>query len=368
MKKVLVTTDCFLPRWDGIARFLKELIPYLKKDFDITIACPRFPGRMPDLGIKIHSYPLLKIRFGDIFFSLPDKKEIEKLVKENDVVFNQTIGTIGALGIKKATLHDIPLVGYVHSVEWELAARAVKRLRGLVKAWVKLRAQKLYNKTDLLLVPSRQVDDELALHGIRAKRKIVPLGVNTSKFTPPLSKSAVKKALGLDPNKYVIGYVGRLGREKDLPTLINAFRRLKQKNVVLLIVGGGLKEFSFEHARIKFTGPVNNVVPYLQAMDVFVLPSLTETSSLATMEAMATGLPVIVTPVGSIPEYVKDGKNGIFFSRKDVSSLTHQLERLLNNEQLRARLGNEARKTMKERFTWPIIAKEIKFVLQELSR
>lgn len=366
-KKLLITTDCFLPRWDGIARFLAEIIPFLREEFDITVACPRFPGKPPDLGIHVRRYPLFKMRFGDIYFSWPNRAELERLVRGSDVVFNQTIGTIGAMAIRLAKKHDIPIAGYVHSIDWELAARAVKRFRAPIKAGVRLRAKRLYAKADVLLVPSRHVEDELAMHGIRTRRKIIPLGVDTERFVPPVSKQAVKKALGLDPERFVIGYVGRIAREKDLPTLLNAFRRLKRKDAVLLVVGSGIGELSIAHTRITFVDAVDNPVPYYQAMDVFVMPSLTETSSLATMEAMSTGLAVVATPVGSIPEYIAHGKNGLLFPRKNVSALAAHLETLLNNEELRAQLGANARRTMQEQYAWERVAREIRFVLHELS-
>lgn len=366
-KKLLISTDSFLPRWDGIARFLAELIPYLKEDFDVTVVCPQFSGKQPNLGVETKRFPLLKIRFGDIFFSWVDKQEIEQIVQKNDIVFNQTIGPVGSNTIKAAAKNNVPVISYVHSIEWELAARAVKRFKLLIRLFVKSRAKKLYNKADLLLIPSNQVDDELGVHGIKTQRRVVNLGVDANRFKPPVSKAAVKKAMGIEPSMFVIGTCGRLGREKDIPTLINAFRRLKRKDVILLIIGSGLREVKSEHKRIKFTGAVENVVPYLQAMDIFVLPSLIETSSLATMEAMATGLPVISTPVGSITEYLEDKTNGLLFPRKDIDALAQKIESLLMNRTLRERLGLNARKTIQQRHHWPTIAKEIKFVLHGLT-
>ena len=98
--------------------------------------------------------------------------------------------------------------------------------------------------------------------------------------------------------------------------LLEAFRKLEeQENILLLMVGDGtekqVKEFK-EIKNCKVTGFVPNVQDYLKAMDIFVMPSLTETTSLATLEAMACGLPVIATKVGYIKNYLVKNHNGIF--------------------------------------------------------
>jgi glycosyltransferase involved in cell wall biosynthesis len=114
-------------------------------------------------------------------------------------------------------------------------------------------------------------------------------------------------------------------------------------------------------------GATDNVVPYLQAMDVFVLPSLTETSSLATMEAMACGLPVIATPVGAIKDYIENGVNGFLFPRRDVDALAGKLDALLKSPKARDAVGKAARETIAQRHTWEQVAQKIVFVLHELT-
>jgi len=368
-RKILISSDCFLPRWDGIARFLAELIPVLKEHFEITIVVPKFEGKLKKIeGVKIVRLPLMKIRFGDIYFSKFKPRQIRKLVEEADVVFNQTIGPIGISAINAAEKLNKPVISYVHSMEWELAHRAVKRGKHIAQKLVKSLSRKLYNKCTMLMVPSKETEDVLATNKIKTRKVVVTLGIDTNKFTPPLSKYGAKKTVKIMPNKKVIGFCGRIGREKDLPTLIKAFKkaRIHQKNLILLIVGTGIEEEVGKDIHMIVTGSTDNVVPYLQAMDIFVLPSLTETTSLATMEAMSVGLPVIVTPVGSIREYVEDGKNGLIFPRGDANSLYEKLEALLANEKLRADLGRDARRTIKTKYQWATTAKKIRLILEKI--
>jgi glycosyltransferase involved in cell wall biosynthesis len=369
MKKLLITTDCFLPRWDGIARFINELLPFLTKEFEVTIACPEFPGRMPEIpGVKIHRYPLLKIRFGDIYFAWTTKKGLLPLVEQSDIVLNQTLGTIGLSAIKAAKKLDTPLISYVHTIEWELAARAIKYGKFITETIIRMIAKNAYNKCDILVTSSAEMRDLLTLNGIKTRKEIVPLGVNPELFRPPQSKKEAKQKIGIQPDTLVVGFVGRIAREKDLGTLLKAFRRIQHKhNAKLLIVGTGIEDKKFKNPRIILAGQTDNVVPYLQAMDVFVLPSLMETSSLATMEAMSCGLPVIATPVGSIKEYVEDGVNGFFFPRKNIDVLAEKLHALLKSEAVRQAIGNEARETMTKRGSWNKTAQSIITIIRELT-
>ncbi len=359
MKKLLITTDCFLPRWDGIARFLSQITPELK-EYKITIIAPDFEGRKrKDKVIRI---PLMKKSFGDITFSKFHYKEIKKEAENNDIVFNHTIGPIGICTILAARKLGKPIISYIHSIDWELTSKGVKYFKTITKYIVRKLAIHLYNKCNLLLVPSNQVEDILTYYGVKTKKTILKLGVKTNKFIPAQKRKQ---------KKFIIGFCGRLGREKDIETLYSAFKILqeKHKNLLLLIVGTGIEYYDKlkKDKNVLMTGAKDNVVPYLQAMDVYVLPSLTETTSLSTMEAMSCGIPVITTPVGSIPEYVQDGFNGFLFPRKDPKTLSEKIEILINNPKLRKKLGENARKTIIKHHKLDNTIKEIKNVLKIFS-
>lgn len=365
MRRLLITTDCFLPRLDGIARFLSQIIPELK-EYKITIIAPAFEGRTVNKKWKVIRIPLIKKTFGDIKFSKFYYKDIKNEVEKNDIVFNQTIGPIGICTIIAARKLGKPLISYVHSIDWELTSKGIKYFKTITKYIVRKLAKHLYNKCNLLLIPSRQVEDILTFYGITTKKNIVKLGVNTKQFLS-YNKEKAKQKIGIKKDTFVIGFCGRLGREKDLMTLYNAFKILENKHtqIKLLIVGTGVNEYSElkKNKKIIMTGAKENVVPYLQAMDVYVLPSLTETTSLSTMEAMSCGIPVITTPVGSIPEYVQDRVNGLLFPRKDSKTLFEKIEILINDPRLRKRIGENARKTIIKNHKFEITIKEIKHVL-----
>ncbi len=372
MRKLLIATDSFLPRWDGIARFLIEIVPKLTGDFEITIIAPQFEGEGIAIeGVTIVRLPLYKFQIGDYTPPKFEAKKIRELVAEHDIVWSQTIGPIGMTAIRLGRKANKTVLAYIHSIEWELVTKSIEAKhinRFMTGLLVKKVAKYFYNKCDLLLIPSVDVARLLRLQGIRTPKIVIRLGVNTERFKPSSEKEILKEKLGFTKESVIIGFSGRIGREKDLKTLYRAFVRLEKsyKQVNLLIVGTGVKTeekmFSGSH-RMKIVGPTNNIVPYLQAMDIFVLPSLTETSSLATMEAMATGLAIIATPVGSIQEYIRDRKNGLTFPKQNPYVLSLKLEQLVKNPELRKTLGENARKTILENYTWDRTIERIKEIL-----
>ena len=369
-RKLLITTDAFLPHWDGVARFLSEIIPRLKNDFEITVICPKFEGAPPRIpGVKIIRMPLLKIQFADTYPAKPIAKEIKREVKNCDLIFNQTIAPIGLAAIKYGKKYKKPIISYIHIIEWNLVKKSLKRFRWIAGWFAKILARKKYNKCNLLLVPAKEEAAILNSNKIKTLKAIVYLGTDINKFVPAEDKAQAKKLVGINPKYFVIGYLGRVSREKDILTLYRAFVKLQKENpnVRLLIVGGGIEEqerlFKAKQGII-FTGSEDNVVPYLQAMDVYVLPSLIETTSLTTMEAMSCGLPVLATKVGFVKEYIKHNVNGIFFPKRNSYILRKKIEMLMKDRELRETLGLNARETIEEVYSWDITVHKIKKILE----
>lgn len=374
MKKLLIATDSFLPRWDGIARFLNEIVSKLEEHYEIKVIAPNFEGEFKEyIGVEVIRVPISRLMVADYPVPKPSYKEVKKHVKEADIVWTQTIGPIGAMAIIAASREKKQLISYIHSIEWDLFPRSLKTM-GVVKWLVHKSAsfitRQLYNRCTLLLVPSAEVAEILDRKGIRVPKKVVHMGTDTKLFCPPENKAKAKEAIGIMPNTLVVGFAGRIGLEKDLETLYRAFGRINRKyEALLLIVGQDMKGITkrFQaNPKIRLAGATNNIVPYLQAMDIYVLSSLTETSSLSTIEAMSCGTAVISTPVGYVKEYIKEGFNGMFFPKKDPYTLAKKLDALLKDEFLRKRLGENARRTIIGRFSWDKTVVEIREVFDRI--
>jgi glycosyltransferase involved in cell wall biosynthesis len=371
-KRLLITTDCFLPRWDGIARFINSLIPYLLNKYEITIIAPDY-GNVELKNVKLIKFPIRKIRFGDYSPAKSSFRIIKKEILKNDIIFVQTTGSIGLNTIILAKLLKKPIISYVHSLDWELFSKSLPKFKSTIRLFTKYYVKLLYNSVDLLIVPYLELKEILKKHGIYKPEIVVTrLGIDLNEFKPSNDKEKSKKNIGIEPNRFVIGYVGRLSHEKDIPTLIKAFKDLRREipNISLLVIGNGLKKIEEQLSTEKnviFKGKQNNVVPYFQAMDVYVLPSQTETTSLTTIEAMACAVPVIVTPIGYIKSYVIDKFNGLFFPVGNSLVLKLKLKQIIENHKLKQQISLNAVKTIKAKFNFKNTQKRIEFILNQFG-
>ncbi len=374
-KRLLIATDNFLPRWDGISRFLSEIIPRLTENYEITVVAPDF-GTYEDPNIEIIKIPLSKFfKVGD--FNIPKfkTKTIRKAVRNSDIVFTQTIGPIGSGAINAAKKYKKPVAAFIHSIEWELVPKAMKNiiLKKYSQILAKRIAKNLYNRCDLVIMPSQNIAELFIWNNIRTNSRIVNLGVDVEKFKPADESARLenRKQLGIDDNNIVIGYHGRISREKDLITLLRAFTRLQNSydDIKLLIIGDGVKEIKKQLSARKgviLTGSKNNPIPYLQIMDIYCITSLTETTCLSLLEAMSCEIAPVSTEVGFIKSYIKNGINGLFFQKQNPYHLARQIEKLINDAELRKKIARNARITVVERFSWDKTAKGIMDALEAL--
>ena len=155
-------------------------------------------------------------------------------------------------------------------------------------------------------------------------------------------------------------------------------------NVKLLILGQGYQEEELKKQavqlelnrapnhevladsnRVQFLGfiPHKNMPPYLQISDIFVRPSLSEGLGNSFLEAMAAGLPVIATPVGGIPDFLKDGETGLFCEVDNPQSIAQKVEKLLKDRESRDYIVRHASEMIREKYQWSMIAKKMQEVL-----
>ncbi len=187
----------------------------------------------------------------------------------------------------------------------------------------------------------------------------VPTGIDTARFHPG-DKAEARRALGLDPEARHIGIVATLRSWKGHLFLLDAFAQLKRPNLHLLIVGEGPMRGPIEEKitalgireRVTLTGQRSDPEHWLQAMDVFCLPSYAnEGVPQAILQAMLCGLPIVTTPVGAILEAVQDNESALIVPPKDPESLAAAIARLLDDDTLAAKLGAEARRVASADFS-----------------
>lgn len=184
------------------------------------------------------------------------------------------------------------------------------------------------------------------------KVKIIYNGVDVEKFYRPNAKIFKKEEL-------VIVCVGRLAKEKGQKHLLRACRFLPFANWRLLLVGDGPKRKELEmlaenlaiRDKVKFSGNVDDVRPYLDLADVFVLPSISEGLSLVILEAALAGKFIVASRVGGVPEIVGDRQNGLLFEPKKAEQLVKHLVWINDNREKAALLAKDLQQFVAENFS-----------------
>jgi D-inositol-3-phosphate glycosyltransferase len=221
------------------------------------------------------------------------------------------------------------------------------------------------------------------------KIDIIPPGVDLSRFYP-IPEDEAKEVIGIPPCDQVLLYVGRIEPLKGIDTLIEAIAHMRANDdsselaFCLAVIGGDpdstLEEHSTEMRRLKelrrshglddlvtFLGKRDqDMLPYYySAAEAVVVPSHYESFGMVALEAMACGTPVVASQVGGLAYLVQDGVTGYTVPANDVQALANRLADLLRDKALRDRLGDQAAE-LAQKFSWEIIAKEIKEQYQEL--
>jgi glycosyltransferase involved in cell wall biosynthesis len=221
---------------------------------------------------------------------------------------------------------------------------------------------------DCLVSLSQQITQELLEQGFDRERIVeIPNGVDTQRFTPVSAqeKARLRRELHLPTDGPLVIYVGRLHPQKGVETLIRAWQAViqAQPRAYLLLAGQGPEHERPDRERLRqlaadlglgaslhFLGHVEPVLPYLQAADVFVLPSFFEGLSIALLEAMACALAVVTTNIGGTREVVRPGVDGLMIEPGDVPALAAALGRVLGDAALAQKLGTEARSRVETQY------------------
>ena len=202
----------------------------------------------------------------------------------------------------------------------------------------------------------------------------VPTGVDSARFRPG-EPARTRALLKLPPDKTLVGIVATLRSWKGHRFLIEALAGLPE-NVGLVIVGDGPMREQLEalvgerglRERVWFAGNQADVVPWLQALDLFVLPSYAnEGVPQALIQAMLTALPCVTTHVGSISELAVDGETALVVPAQQAEPLRDAIHRLLNDAELRAKLGQAARRHCESRFSYQGMLDQMERIYREAS-
>ena len=233
----------------------------------------------------------------------------------------------------------------------------------------------IFASADRIQVISGFLAEWSAKMGGKCPITVIPNGVDFDLFSrkiPIERASGLKKSLGKKEDDIFLVTTSRLARKNAVSDLIKALTYLPA-NVKLLVIGSGpltsgllaLTARLKLDDRVRFLGfvPHENLPAYLQVSDIFVRPSLSEGLGNSFLEAMAAGLPVIATPVGGIPDFLKDGETGLFCEVGNPLSIAQKVEKLIKDGESRNHIVEQAAKMVREKYDWDMIADRMKSLL-----
>ncbi len=241
-----------------------------------------------------------------------------------------------------------------------------------------------YRTSKVALAYSEEARQVMIRKGLDRPSHVVPYGTDLSLFHPQ-PNFLLRQKLQLS-GKVVLGYIGRLVKEKGLDILVEAVKIIciqkPSQEVAVLIVGTGADEYALKQQigqagleqYFVFTGavPHRQAGEYMNCIDVFVLPSRTTSSwkeqfGRVIIEAMACGIPVVGSDSGQIPILLQDTRGGLIFREGDADDLAAQLLRLMNDPEERRRLGELGHAAVRHSYTYDAIAQQLFNILKSIS-
>ncbi|MDH7602988.1 MAG: glycosyltransferase family 4 protein [Armatimonadota bacterium] len=355
--RIVIFTESYEPIINGVSVFVGTLRDEMtRRGHEVFIFAPQFKG-YKDNHDNVFRWPSRHtVLMPDYPFPLPWAPQLAKVFQSlnADIVHTQTPFILGITAARWARNLGIPLVSTNHTLYTEYAHYVPVRPMIITKLAIVQLMKWYYSKCDLIVAPSRTVEQILRSYGITRPIEVVKTGVVPAAEMPSGTREKVRSDLGIGPEDFVLLYVGRIAREKNLDMLLRAFAKLLSgyPRVKLLLVGGGpaLRETRRLASRlgiedsVRFVGALRrpDIDPIFVASDVFVFPSTTETQGIAICEAMSAGLPVVAVNAGGIPENISDGVDGIL-TPDDPDAFASAVERLMVDDEERRRMGMSAK-------------------------
>lgn len=346
-------------------RFIREFAK--NHELVILTSKPRgFPEFEKNGKFRIYRFsgiPIPKTKH-EAYISIPLLSKVLLILKKEKVeIVHIQEPTLLALNCTIACkILKIPIVSSAHTqggnvlsylIKLEESGNTFKILNKLINKSV----IGLANLADVVIAPSNFAKDYLVKRGLRKRIIVISNGVDTKTFSPRNTNK--KKELKLNKEKIIL-YVGRLSYEKNIVTLIKSLKILvkNDKNIRLIIVGGGPQEKILKNIAKKmkvdkfiyFVGKVSDsdLPKYYATADLFVLPSLVELQGMVVLEAMATGLPVIVSNYKESAAGELINNNGFIFKAKDPRDLAGKIKKIFENPGLRKRFCKNSLKIARE--------------------
>jgi len=377
--RLAIVTETYPPEINGVALSLSRFVEGLReRNHEILLIRPRQGhGEQPTkgegfdevltAGMPIPRYPNLKM-------GLPAKRALIKqwTLHRPDLVHIVTEGPLGWSALQAALKLKIPVCSDFRT---NFHAYSLHYGIGWLKKPIVAYLRKFHNRTLLTMVPTEHLRSELAAGGFRNLR-VVARGVDTHLFNPNRRSESLRQSWGVTAETPVVIHVGRLAAEKNLSTLMSAFMAIRQEQprAKLLLVGDGPERKALQsqlpEAIFAGTRSGEDLAAHYASADLFLFPSLSETFGNVTLEAMASGLPIVAYDYAAAAQHVKDGRCGRLasYGRSDdfvVQATTLALSRASKPQEFTA-MGSNARQVA-EALDWKCAVRQLEMVLLSIA-
>ncbi len=376
-KKILIFSTAYLPMVGGAEIAVKEITDRIS-DMEFDLICARIDPSLATFE-RVGNVNVYRIGYGNKFdkFILPilGTLKARELIQKGiyDRLWSVMAGQASvACAFTKKLFPQIPLVLTLQEGDEE--EHLMRYVGGnaflywlLIRPWHLL----VFKYADQVTVISEYLRKRAETNGIRVPITLVPNGVDVEKFSMVNSqfsnedRNALRSSLHFSETDTVLVTTSRLVEKNAVDDIIKSLVLLTE-SVKLLVIGAGPLESSLKAVvegyalqnRVFFQGFVSQteIPKYLKASDIFVRPSLSEGFGNSFIEAMASGIPVIATPVGGIVDFVADQSTGLFCLTKDPKSIADKVTILMTDQKQRGHLVETAKAMVVAKYDWSCIA------------
>jgi len=349
--RIVFFSEAYDPQVNGVVGTQKKLTRYLRsRGHQVLLVVPRYTCNPPHAdtvelrALPFPLYPEMRVILPHWRFHRREFARVEAF--KPDLVHLLTPGVLAYFGQRWATANGCPVVG---SYETDIIRYLNYYGFGKFKSHAWRYFHWLFNNCKCTYAPSQDTKQFLEANGI-PRVHVFERGVDCEQFHPSKRCEATRKSFGVEPDGVLILYVGRLSKEKSLELLLRCFVQCSGKypQTRLVVTGDGpvrrtlVRKFS--HPGITFTGwrMGEELATILASADIFAFPSTTETLGLASLESMASGVPVLGMNAGGMRDSVEHRRTGLLAN--SIEEFDAFLRLLIEDSSLRTELGLNGRR------------------------
>jgi phosphatidylinositol alpha 1,6-mannosyltransferase len=358
---------------DGVSRTLGRLVGYLiREGHEVLVIGPTVddPLDQPGAFLAAPSVPIpgraeYRLSTG---FPRALRQRIEAFAP--DIVHIATPDILGHRALTWAREHDVPVVSTYHT---HFASYLDYYGVGVLEPALWALTRRFYRRCDAVYVPTPAMEEILRQHGVDTTIQLWPRGIELDRFSPDRRSEEWRSTHGFGPDDLVVSFISRLVKEKGLDIFVDVIRRLQREGVPAraLIVGDGPERPALAQAlpNAVLTGHLGGeeLATAYASSDLFLFPSETETFGNVTLEAMASGLPVVAADAAGSRSLVDDGVTGLLCPPRDSDAFVLAAARLGASPSLRQRIGAAGRDAARS-YDWPaVLSRMVEYYRAELA-